>query len=132
MRVTCAFESGPNTVIYMKKITFFTLCALFMSLLSVAQTSNTETAGLIYFEFTELDFNKYTELYESVKADGHYVIETACIPAKVICVKPLDTRYSSIGFKQLADLVGLAASEWLADQPAKAFDDRCKNARTGN
>lgn len=116
----------------MNKITSLTFCAFLLSILSSAQTPTAETDGLIYFEFTELDFNKYAELYESVKADGHYVIETACIPANVICVKSLDTPYSSIRFKQLADLVGLDAREWLLDQPAKAFDNRCKNARTGN
>ena len=97
-----------------------------------AQTSASNTEERIYFEFATLDFNKYAELHEAVKADGNYLIETACIPAKVICVKKLNNNAAANGFKQLATLSGLSATEWLQGQQSNAFDQRCLNARTGN
>ncbi|MFM7234261.1 MAG: hypothetical protein ACKOZM_06690, partial [Flavobacteriales bacterium] len=89
----------------------------------------------IYFEYPSIDFNKYAELHEAVKADGSFIIETVCIPAKVMCVKLsngiLDTS-SAEAFKQLAALVGLSAIEWAPGQQPGAFDNRCLQARSGN
>lgn len=107
-------------------------CALIWCVSSFAQTTTTPSQERIYFEFTTLDFNKYAELHETIKADGNYAIETACIPAKVICVKKLNSTSDSNGFKQLATLTGLSATEWVLGQQANAFDQRCLDARTGN
>jgi hypothetical protein len=108
------------------------VCALFLSAFSFSQSAPTSSAEHLYFEFATLDFNKYAELHEAVKADGNYLIETACIPAKVICVKKLSNNASTNGFKQLATLTGLTATEWFQGQQSNAFDQRCLNARTGN
>jgi hypothetical protein len=84
----------------------------------------------MFFEFATLDFNKYAELHESVKADGNYIVETVCIPAKVICVKRVSANASPSGFKQLAALTGLTAVD--SEQSMQLFEQRCMNARTGN
>ena len=103
-----------------------------MSALSFAQSTPSSIDERLYFEFVSLDFEKYAELHETVKADGNYSIETVCIPAKVICVKATNAQASNAGFKQLATLVGLNATEWQQGQQVNAFDQRCMNARTGN
>jgi hypothetical protein len=116
----------------MIKTIFITVCALCMSALSFAQSTPSSIDERLYFEFVSLDFEKYAELHETVKADGNYSIETVCIPAKVICVKATNAQASNAGFKQLATLVGLNATEWQQGQQVNAFDQRCMNARTGN
>ena len=121
-----------NTLNAMSKIILLASCALFGCLSSFAQTTTTPAQERIYFEFATFDFDKYAELSETIKADGNYVIETACIPAKVLCVKKLNPNSNSAGFKQLATLIGLSATEWLQGQEANAFDQRCLDARTGN
>ena len=107
-------------------------CAVIWCISSFAQTATSPSQERIYFEFTALDFDKYVELHEAIKADGNYLIETACIPAKVICVKKLNSTSNSDGFKQLATLTGLSAIEWVEGQQANAFNQRCLDARTGN
>jgi hypothetical protein len=109
-----------------------TVCALSWSALSFAQSTAPSSIERLYFEFVSLDFDKYAELQETVKADGNYSIETACIPARVICVKATSNQASAAGFKQLATLINLNATEWLQGQEVNAFDQRCLNARTGN
>lgn len=116
----------------MIKTLLFTCSVILWSISSSAQTSIISPSERIYFEFASLDFDKYAELHESVKADGNFLIETACIPAKVICVKKLNNNVDANGFKQLATLTGLTATEWLQGQQMNAFDQRCLNARTGN
>lgn len=116
----------------MIKTVFITVCTLCWSALSFAQSTPSTTDERLYFEFVSLDFNKYAELHETVKADGNYTIETVCIPAKVICIKATNTQATAAGFKQLSTLVGLNATEWLQGQQINAFDQRCMNARTGN
>jgi hypothetical protein len=116
----------------MNKISLITACALFWGMNAFAQTATPEQAEHIFFEFATLDFNKYAELHETVKADGNFLIETACIPAKVICVKKLNANSDAQAFKQLATLSGLDALEWPQGQQVNAFDQRCLDARTGN
>jgi len=116
----------------MNKVILLAFCALFGCFSSFAQATTSSSNERIYFEFETLDFDKYAELHETIKADGNYIIETACIPAKVICVKKLNTTSSANGFKQLATLSGLSATEWLQGGQANAFDQRCLDARTGN
>jgi len=100
---------------------------------SFAQANvNNQPSERLYFEFATLDFNKYAELHESVKADGNFTIDTACIPARVICVKKMTTTASAEAFKQLATLSELIAVEWPAGQVPNAFDQRCLDARSGN
>jgi hypothetical protein len=123
---------GKNTLNAMNKIILIVACILYGCISSFAQATTAPSQERIYFEFTTLDFNKYVELHETIKADGNYIIETACIPAKVICVKKLNATSSSGGFKQLATLTGLTATEWLQGQQTNAFDQRCLDARTGN
>jgi hypothetical protein len=126
------FATGTNTLNAMNKIVFLTLCALSWCTFSHAQTSVNPPSERFYFEFATLDFNAYAELHETIKADGHFIIETACIPAKVICVKTLDRSSNAEAFKQLATLTGLSAVEWNQGRNASAFDTRCQQARTGN
>jgi hypothetical protein len=116
----------------MNKIILLTACALFWGQMSFAQSIPTGQTELFFFEFATLDFNKYAELHETVKADGNYFIETVCIPAKVICVKKVTANASSDGFKQLASLTGLTAANWPQGAQPNAFDQRCLDARTGN
>jgi hypothetical protein len=116
----------------MNKFILLTACALFGAFSSYAQSPANTVDERIYFEFATLDFNKYAELHETVKADGNFLIETACIPAKVICVKKVNATANAMGFKQLATLSGLTATEWLQGLQGNAFDQRCLDARTGN
>lgn len=116
----------------MMKFIFIAVCALTWCNSLYSQNSLNPSTGLVYFEFASLDFNKYAELHETVKTDGHFAVETVCIPAKVICVRVLDQRSSAEAFKQLCTLSGLNATEWQAGQQAGAFDNRCQQARTGN
>jgi hypothetical protein len=116
----------------MIKSFLLSVCTLMWCVSSFAQTTTSPSQEHIYFEFTTFDFDKYAELHETIKADGNFVIETACIPAKVICVKKLNSTSNSDGFKQLASLTGLSATEWIQGQQANAFNQRCLDARTGN
>jgi len=116
----------------MNRIILLTLCALSWCTFSYAQTSVNPHSERYYFEFATLDFNAYAELHETVKADGHFVIETACIPAKVMCIKTLNRTSTAEAFKQLATLSGLTAIEWSQGRNSGAFDARCQQARTGN
>jgi hypothetical protein len=116
----------------MNKVILLTTCALIWGSLSLAQTASSAASDRLFFEFATLDFNKYAELHETVKADGNFIIETACIPAKVICVKKMNANSNVQAFKQLATLSGLNATEWLQGQEVNAFDQRCLDARTGN
>lgn len=114
----------------MNKVILLTTCALIWGSLSLAQTASSAASDRLFFEFATLDFNKYAELHETVKADGNYTIETVCIPAKVICVKKVNANSSISGFKQLATLTGLSAIE--SPQSMQAFEERCLDARTRN
>jgi hypothetical protein len=116
----------------MNKLTLLVIMMLCGSLFSFGQSIPQPASQLAYFEFASLDFNKYAELHEAVKADGNFLIETACIPAKVISVKKVNVNSNFEAFKQLASLSGLSATEWLQGQQQNAFDQRCLNARTGN
>ena len=116
----------------MNKVILFTACALLGCISSFAQSATINQTDRIYFEFASFDFNKYAELHETVKADGNFIIETACIPAKVICVKKMNANSNVQAFKQLATLSGLNATEWLQGQEVNAFDQRCLDARAGN
>lgn len=129
---TTAFKLQRKTSYVMKKFIVLTFCLIFSSTISIAQVAVNDSESPIYFEFSELDFTKYAELHESVKSDGHFRIETVCIPAKVLCLQILDNRSTPEGFKQLAFLVGLVASELVQENPSQAFETRCQIARTGN
>ena len=126
------FAVGTNTLNAMNRFILLTLCALSWCTFSHAQNSVNTNSERYYFEFASLDFNSYAELHETVKVDGHFVIETACIPAKVVCIKTLDRSSSAEAFKQLATLSGLTAIEWNQGGQEAAFDTRCQQARTGN
>ena len=119
----------------MNRFILLAICALAYSAPSFCQTSVNNPSERLYFEYPSLDFNKYAELHETVKANGVFSIETACIPAKVMCVKlvqgPADVSAVD-AFKQLAMLVGLTAIEWPQGQQDGVFDNRCLQARTGN
>ena len=116
----------------MNKIILLTTCALLGGIDAFAQSTASEQTERIYFEFVTIDFNKYAELHETVNTDGNFLIETACIPAKVICVKKLNANSDAQAFKQLATFSGLVALEWPQGQQVNAFDQRCLDARTGN
>ena len=116
----------------MNKFLFISAFALLTSFGLNAQTSAAATPELIYFEFASIDFNQYSKLHDSVKSDGNFTIETVCIPAKVICIKKLNTNANSEGFEQLALKSGLIANTWLGQEQPRAFEDRCLSARTRN
>jgi spore coat protein U-like protein len=119
----------------MKRFILFAVCAFTWTAYSFGQSSTTPTPERLYFEYPSLDFTKYAELHEAVKADGNFIIETVCIPAKVMCVKLSNGNTDAStaeAFKQLAALVGLSAIEWAQGQQQNAFDNRCLQARTGN
>ncbi|MFM7729014.1 MAG: hypothetical protein ACKO7B_20110 [Flavobacteriales bacterium] len=111
------------------------VCVLTWTVSSFSQSPVTSVPERLYFEYPSLDFDKYAELHETVKANGSFVIETVCIPAKVMCVKlsaGSPDASTADAFKQLAALVGLSAIEWAPGQQQGAFDNRCLQARTGN
>lgn len=97
-----------------------------------AQQATTPLTNTFIIECTNLDFEKYRVLHENVKADAQFTIETACIPANVLCIKPLTTQASVEGFKQLATLSGIQLSSSRNNLTRAEFDQRCTNARTGN
>lgn len=87
----------------------------------------------MYFECSDLDFNKYSALHENVKADGHFIIETACIPAHVLCVTTTANNQSTAeAFKQLATLSGIQSIVERQQYTRADFDKRCSAARIGN
>jgi hypothetical protein len=116
----------------MNKFFFATAFALLSSLSLNAQTQSTANPDFIYFEFTAIDFNQYSKLYEAVKVNGNYAIETVCIPAKVICIKKVNPIADSEGFRQLALKSGLIANHWVDLNQPDAFEQRCLDARTRN
>lgn len=117
----------------MKNLMLLCACFFLSGMACFAQlNANNQSTERLYFEFPTLDFNKYAELHETVKADGNFLIETACIPARVICVKKLSANSSTEAFKQLASLSALTAVEWQGGQVTNAFDQRCLDARSGN
>lgn len=117
----------------MKKLVLFALFGCLSICQSWSQTQiNNSSPRLYYFECADIDFNKYVELHESVKADGQFHIETACIPAHVLCVKALNTTAAADAFKQLALLSGIQQVALRPQFTAADFDQRCAAARTGN
>lgn len=116
----------------MSKFIVLAACILLGHATAFSQAHTQAANNRLYFEFTALDFDKYAELVETVKSDGNFTIETACIPAKVICVKTIVHTATANGFKQLASLTGLTAAEWPQGKEPNAFDQRCLNARSGN
>jgi hypothetical protein len=116
----------------MNKLLFLSAFALFSCIGLSAQTSATAPADLLYFEFASIDFNQYSKLHESVKSDGNFAIETVCIPAKVICIKKVNSNTNTNAFEQLALKAGLTAILWIQDNPVHAFEERCLSARTRN
>lgn len=116
----------------MNKFLITTALVLLSSFGLSAQTTATANSELMYFEFASIDFNQYSKLHDSVKSDGNFMIETVCIPAKVICIKKLNSNANSEGFEQLALKSGLIANTWLEQNQPGAFEDRCLSARTRN
>jgi hypothetical protein len=116
----------------MNKFLFTSAFVLLASFGLSAQTTAAANSELFYFEFASIDFNQYSKLHDSVKSDGNFMIETVCIPAKVICIKKLNTNANSEGFEQLALKSGLIANTWLGQEQPRAFEDRCISARTRN
>lgn len=110
------------------------LAALFYFVVNSATAQQSETSASTSFiiECTDLNFEKYRVLHDNVKADGHFIIETACIPANVLCIKPNDAQASVEGFKQLVTLSGIQMSASRNNLTRAEFDMRCANARTGN
>jgi hypothetical protein len=97
-----------------------------------AQQAQQTPPSSFIVECTNLSFEKYRTLHENVKADGHFNIETACIPANVLCIKPNDAQASIEGFKQLVTLSGIQIAASRNNLTRAEFDLRCANARTGN
>jgi hypothetical protein len=116
----------------MNKFLLTTAAVLFSTLSLNAQSTSTENSDFIYFEFAAIDFNQYSKLHESVKSDGNFLIETVCIPAKVICIKKISANASMDSFERLALKSGLIATPWLEQNQPRAFEDRCISARTRN
>jgi len=116
----------------MTKFLLTSAIVLSSSLSLIAQSNATANTDLIYFEFASIDFNQYSKLHESVKSDGNFIIETVCIPAKVICIKRANTTVNAEAFEQLALKSGLIASPWFEQNQPRAFEDRCISARTRN
>lgn len=100
--------------------------------LALAQQASTPSSSTFIVECTNLNFEKYQVLHENVKADGQFIIETACIPANVLCIKPLSAQATAEGFKQLVTLSGIQLSTSRNNLTRAEFDQRCANARTGN
>ena len=110
------------------------LAALFYLVFNSTYAQQAEVSASTSFiiECTDLNFEKYRVLHENVKADGHFTIETACIPANVLCIKPNDMQASIEGFKQLVTLSGIQMAASRNNLTRAEFDLRCANARTGN
>jgi hypothetical protein len=109
-------------------VAFFSCVVNFASAQQIASPSS----STFIIECTNLDFEKYRVLHDNVKADGQFTIETACIPANVLCIKPLVSQASIEGFKQLVTLSGIQMSSSRNNITRAEFDQRCANARTGN
>ena len=116
----------------MKKIILLSLFGLLSFYQSWSQTLSNNPAKVMYFECSDLDFNKYSALHENVKSDGHFIIETACSPAHVLCVTTANTRSTAEAFKQLAALSGIQSIVERQQYTRVDFDNRCAAARTGN
>ena len=99
---------------------------------AAAQLAETSASTTFIIECADLNFEKYRVLHENVKADGHFTIETACIPANVLCIKPNNMQASIEGFKQLVTLSGIQMAASRNNLTRAEFDLRCANARTGN
>jgi len=116
----------------MNKLALFSIFSLLCVSQSWSQTLNSSAPSIFYFESADLDFTKYSALHENVKADGHFYIETACIPAHVLCVKALDNQSVAGAFKQLALLSGINQIVERPNCTSADFDQLCIDARTGN
>lgn len=116
----------------MKKLYLLSLVILLLQFSLSAQQSLQPEAERFYFECPNLDFDKYAALHEQVKADGRFQLETACIPAHIICVKPLNAGANGAAFKQLALLSGIPTVHHRNTFTRAEFDQRCAAARTGN
>lgn len=110
-------------------LTAFFLCVV---KLTTAQQATTQPSTTFIIECTNLNFEKYKVLFENVKADGQFIIDTACIPANVLCIKPITAQANAEAFKQLATLSGIEISTSRNTLSRAEFDQRCANARTGN
>ncbi|MFN5620428.1 MAG: hypothetical protein ACK478_03930 [Flavobacteriales bacterium] len=112
----------------------FWLAAIFFCVVNIAfaQEAVTQSSATFIVECTNLNFEKYQVLHENVKTDGQFTIETACIPANVLCIKPLSAQAGVEAFKQLVTLSGIQVSTSRNNLTRAEFDQRCANARTGN
>lgn len=112
----------------LSKARFFVTAAL-MCALSVSVSGQSMPKGtLFYVEIPALQVDGYVELVNTLKADGHFEVQTACIPAHVLTIVVI-TPSDATAFDQLAVLAGLNSVTHLANFNQELFEQRCLDAR---
>lgn len=86
------------------------------------------TGSRFYVEIPNLQVESYTTLYQTLKSDGKFEIETACIPAHVLTIV-VKSETDLDAFKQLAAFSGLNNTIHLAAFNEELFESKCLEAR---
>jgi hypothetical protein len=112
----------------LSKVRFFMTVALLCAL-SVSVSGQSMPKGtLFYVEIPTLQVDGYVELVNTLKADGHFEVQTACIPAHVLTIVVISPS-DSTAFDQLAVLSGLSTVTHLENYNQELFELRCLDAR---
>ena len=112
----------------LSKAKFFMTAAILCALsLSVAGQSLPK-GSLFYVEIPNLQVDGYVELVNTLKADGHFEVQTACIPAHVLTIVVIAPS-DATAFDQLAALSGLPTVSHLSNFNQEIFEQRCMDAR---
>ncbi len=119
----------------LRKISLALAFACACAVSAVAQ-SNPST-DVFYVRIDNLDVDNYATLHHTLKADGRFLIDLACVPAHLLLVKMVGERDADLSknlaaFQALATNAQLANATLLPDFDSRKFTDACAATRVGN
>ena len=112
----------------LSKARFFMTSALLCVLSLSVSGQSLPKGSLFYVEIPNLHVDGYVELVNTLKADGHFEVQTACIPAHVLTIVVITPSEVS-AFDQLATYAGFTTVSHLSDFTQETFEQRCLDAR---
>jgi hypothetical protein len=112
----------------LKNARIFMTAALLYALSVSASGQSLPKGTLFYVEIPNLQVDGYVELVNTLKSDGHFEVQTACIPAHVLTIVVIAPS-NETAFDQLAILSGLNSVSHLSNFTQEVFEQRCLDAR---
>jgi hypothetical protein len=113
------------------------MCCLVCSLSAFAQSQTTTSQPVFYVKIESLNIQNHKDLRLYLKQAGVFVVESSCVPAKILAIKytgsnTLSTEELFNQFKQEAIHAQITAVLLLDNYSQAAFNQACADTRSSN